>query len=113
MARKKSLEEDQLTDTNYYILLSLTEPIHGYGIMHKVKEISEGTFDIGPASLYTSLKKMLDAGLIVLQINENKDKKIYGLTEKGKAFLLKDFERRKQIVYHGKLILEGKNYGKL
>ena len=107
MARKKSLEEDQLTDTNYYILLSLTEPIHGYGIMHKVKEISEGTFDIGPASLYTSLKKMLDAGLIVLQINENKDK------EKGKAFLLKDFERRKQIVYHGKLILEGKNYGKV
>jgi DNA-binding PadR family transcriptional regulator len=108
MARKKSLDEEQLTDTNYYILLAMTEPIHGYGIMQKVKEISEGTFDIGPASLYTSLKKMMDAGIIKLNNSGESDKKVYSLTDDGRNFLYRDYKRRKKIVEHGKLFLEGK-----
>jgi DNA-binding PadR family transcriptional regulator len=107
MARKKSLDEEQLTDTNYYILLAMTEPIHGYGIMQKIKEISEGTFEVGPASLYTSLKKMMEAGLIKLNNNKESDKKVYSLTEDGRVFLYRDYERRKKIVEHGKLFLEG------
>ena len=105
MARKKTLEENQLTDTFYYILLSITEPIHGYAIMQRVKEISEGTFEIGPASLYTSLKKMLVAELLILKETEEVDKKVYELTDRGRAILRKDYLRRKAMVKHGKLIL--------
>lgn len=105
MARKKTLEENQLTDTFYYILLSITEPIHGYAIMQRVKEISEGTFEIGPASLYTSLKKMLVAELLILKETEDVDKKVYELTDQGRAILRKDYLRRKAMVKHGELIL--------
>ena len=106
MARKKTLDEHQLTDTNYYILLTLTKPTHGYNIMKKVKEISEETFEIGPASLYTSLKKLQNADIIQLLENQHDNKKIYELTSKGKDLLLKDYKRRKQMVLQAKGILE-------
>lgn len=106
MPRKKSLDEEQLTDTNYYILLSMVQPIHGYGIMQRVKEISEGIFEIGPASLYTSLKKMQDAGLISLIDTGESDKKVYRLTHSGKDLLKKDYERRKCMVEQGAIIMK-------
>ncbi len=40
-----------LTESTYYILLSLVEPLHGYGIMQKVDVLSEGTVAIGPGTL--------------------------------------------------------------
>lgn len=66
MARNKSLKMGELTDTYYYILLSLISPKHGYLIMKSVEIMSKGSFAIGPASLYTSIKKLLDGGLIKL-----------------------------------------------
>lgn len=105
MARKNSLEEEQLTDTNYYILLAMIEPIHGYGIMQKVKKISNQSFEIGPASLYTSLKKMLDGKII--ELIENEEKKVYKITEKGKKLLLKDYYRRVYMVELSKKIIGG------
>lgn len=106
MPRKKSLDEEQLTDTNYYILLSMVQPIHGYGIMQMVKDISEGAFEIGPASLYTSLKKMQEAGLIELLDNGESDKKVYKLTDSGRELLKKDYKRRKNMVEQGRRIME-------
>ncbi|MDD6396062.1 MAG: helix-turn-helix transcriptional regulator [Firmicutes bacterium] len=106
MPRKKSLDEEQLTDTNYYILLSMVHPIHGYGIMQQVKSISEGIFEIGPASLYTSLKKMQEAGFIILIDIGESDKKVYQLTESGKELLKKDYARRKRMVEQGKIIMK-------
>lgn len=105
MARKKALEEEQLTDTTYYLLLALTEPLHGYGMMQKVHEISCGEFEIGPASLYTSLRKLEQAGLIVVQSDESGGKKVYRMTETGRIFLERDFHRRERLVEQGRKIL--------
>ncbi|WP_406541714.1 PadR family transcriptional regulator [Clostridium ljungdahlii] len=74
MARNNSLEMGELTDAYYYILLSLIKPKHGYLIMKSVEKMSEGKFSIGPASLYTSIKKLLDAKLIKLT-EESEQKK--------------------------------------
>lgn len=106
MPRRKTLDEEQLTDTSYYILLAMVDPIHGYGIMQKVREISENTFEIGPASLYTSLKKMQEAGLIKLIDTGKNEKKIYQITDCGKEILQKDYERRRIMVERGKKIME-------
>ena len=35
-----SNQNPALTEAVYYILLSLTEPLHGYGIMQKVEQLS-------------------------------------------------------------------------
>ncbi|WP_205694251.1 PadR family transcriptional regulator [Clostridium manihotivorum] len=103
MSRKNSIESEQLTDTTYYILLCLTEPAHGYALMSKIQEISSGTFDVGPASMYTNLKKLLGADLI--EITEV-DKKSYQLTSKGTRLLVDEYERRSKIVQQSKNIIE-------
>jgi DNA-binding PadR family transcriptional regulator len=97
MARDTSLKKGELTDTYYYILLSLMEPKHGYLIMKAVERISKNTFSIGPASLYTSIKKLLDAELIKL-VEESAQKKIYIITEKGVQFLKNDVEKKREMV---------------
>ena len=88
MARKKSLDDNILTDSTYLILISLAEPLHGYAIMQKVKEMSNGETEIGPASLYTIIKKLQTAELIMLIEQDDSRKKTYGLTQKGKEILI-------------------------
>lgn len=68
------------------------KPKHGYLIMKSVEEISKNTFSIGPASLYTSIRKLLDAGLIKL-IDESSQRKIYMTTDEGVKFLKRDIRK--------------------
>lgn len=101
MARGKALDEEILTDSTYYILLAMVKPIHGYGIMQEVNGLSQGETAIGPASLYTILKKLQDAGLIELLEDDEERRKTYALTVKGKEILKKDINRRAVMVEHG------------
>ena len=84
----------------------MVEPIHGYAIMQQVQEISEGEVVIGPASLYTILKKLQTADLIELLEDEEERRKNYRLTDKGKSILKKDINRRIAMVEHGKKVLK-------
>jgi DNA-binding PadR family transcriptional regulator len=54
-----------LTPAVFHILLALsTGERHGYGIMKQVEADSQGKVTMGPGTLYGSLKRMLDAGLV-------------------------------------------------
>lgn len=106
LARGKGLDDEILTDSVYYILLTLVEPIHGYGIMQKVLEISKGEMIIGPASLYTILKKLQAANYIELLEDDEERRKNYTLMLKGKEILRKDINRRIAMVEQGKEILK-------
>jgi DNA-binding PadR family transcriptional regulator len=54
-----------LTPAVLHILLALaTGPRHGYGIMKQVKVDSGDKISLGPGTLYGSLRRMIDAGLI-------------------------------------------------
>ncbi|TDL34218.1 PadR family transcriptional regulator [Jeotgalibacillus sp. S-D1] len=111
MARNDSLETGELTDTSYYILLSLMEPRHGYLIMKNIEEMTKNQMKIGPASMYTTIKKLLSAGLIE-QFGEEIDKrKTYIATDQGVSLLKKDVLRREEMVRHAKLILKQKGEG--
>ncbi|MCM3770366.1 MULTISPECIES: PadR family transcriptional regulator [Priestia] len=107
MPRNDSLEMGELTDTSYYILLSLVEAKHGYLIMKTIEDMTNQQFSIGPASMYTTIKKLLAAELITL-FGESKDKKkTYVATEKGIQFLKKEIQRRKEMIKHAEDILGG------
>lgn len=106
MARGKALDEDILTDSTYYILITLVDSMHGYSIMQRVKELSNGEMEIGPASLYTIIKKLQGADLIVLLDKDDKRRKTYKLTSKGKEILKKDIQRRINMVENGKAVLK-------
>ncbi|MCK4258848.1 MAG: PadR family transcriptional regulator [Halanaerobiales bacterium] len=102
MARKKSFAEAQLTDSAYYILLALIEPMHGYGIMQYIEELTNKEVLIGPATLYTTLKKMQSAELVVLGEDDTDRRKTYTITEKGKEVIVKEIGRRIRMAEHGK-----------
>ena len=44
-----------LTETTFYILLSLKEPSHGYAIMQKVEELSNGRVRIAAGTMYGAI----------------------------------------------------------
>ena len=106
MARLSPYETGELTDSIFFILLATTTPIHGYGIMKTVQEITEQSIDIGPATMYTTLKKLSKAGWIS-EVGEENSKILYKITEVGRDILFENFERRKRIVDFAKNLMEG------
>lgn len=100
ISRVNSLEEEQLTEPGYYILLALLVPMHGYGITKYIEELTHGGLVIGPATLYTMLKKMQTQDYIELAGEEGR-RKIYKLTEKGNLVIRKEKERRYKMAIHG------------
>ena len=75
-----------MTETSFYILLCLRETNHGYGIVQKVKEITDGEIVLTPGTMYGSLSKMEKDGLIKFVREEDK-RKIYRITELGNEVL--------------------------
>ena len=78
-----------LTETTFYILLSLLEPLHGYGIMQKVINLSKGRIHLGPGTLYGALSNLVDTGLIIPGKPEgsNSRRKIYMITGLGEELI--------------------------
>ena len=81
-----------LSESTYYILLTLIEPLHGYGVMQKVEEISLGTAIIGPGTLYGTFSQLEKEGLII-KVSEEERRKSFQLTEKGKKVLSRQIDR--------------------
>ncbi|MEI5906658.1 PadR family transcriptional regulator [Bacillus spongiae] len=104
MPRNDSLEMGELTDTSYYILLALIEPMHGYLIMNKVENMTNNRVSIGPASLYTTIKKLVKAGLIELVEEAEKKKKTYVTTEKGIKLIKQEMDRKREMILHAEEI---------
>ncbi|EJE7233888.1 PadR family transcriptional regulator [Clostridium sporogenes] len=98
MARKDSIEIGELTDSAFYILASVIEEKHGYLIMKVIEKFTNNEVVIGPASLYTTLKKLLKAGLVELNPNVDENKKIYKITNKGREMLIKEINRKKRMI---------------
>ena len=54
-----------LTPAVFYILFALAEgEKHGYAIMKEVENVSGGQFTMGPGTLYTTIQRLLELGLI-------------------------------------------------
>ena len=88
-----------LTQATYYILLSLTQPLHGYGIMQRVESMSEGEVKLGPGTLYGALSKLEKQGLIKKEgeTGDNRRKQ-YILTNEGWAVVEIEFKRLSKLV---------------
>lgn len=91
-----------LTESTAYILLSLKEPMHGYALMQQVEKISQGTVKLGPGTLYGAFSTLEAEGLIVKK-GESGRRKIYQITEKGKAVLKEHILRLEILVQNGEV----------
>ena len=97
-----------LTEAVYYILLSLTEPLHGYGIMQKAEQLSSGRVRLAAGTLYGALNTLLEKGWIAAGPQEGRQKR-YQLTSQGREALLGELDRLRELVANGETLLGGKN----
>ena len=81
-----------MTETGFYILLCLREESHGYNIIRKVEELTDGEIRISPGTMYGSLSKMEKDGLICF-VREEEKRKIYRITELGSQVLALEMKR--------------------
>ena len=87
-----------MTETGFYILLCLQDEMHGYGIVQKISELTDGYLTLGPGTIYGTLSKMEKDGLIRFT-SEKDNKKLYIITELGLKLLNYEKERIKQLYY--------------
>ena len=85
-----------MTETAFYILLSLTEPRHGYGIIKHVEELTEGRLVLGSGTIYGTLTKMQRDEIITVYADE-KRKTIYEITDTGKALMRHEMGRLNEL----------------
>ncbi|WP_208559283.1 PadR family transcriptional regulator [Marinilactibacillus kalidii] len=85
-----------MTETAFYILLSLQAERHGYGIMQDVEELTNNRLSFGAGTLYGSLSKLKKDGLIDIVKEEGK-RKIYQITPTGKQFLRLEKQRIEEL----------------
>ena len=106
MAKLSPYETGELTDSIFFTLLVLTEPIHGYLIMQKVAEITDNNIILGPAAKYTTLGKMVSVGWIEDKEIDN-SKKEYHITSKGMEVLEKNLKLRQFLLDVAKKFIGG------
>jgi DNA-binding PadR family transcriptional regulator len=61
----------RLQEPSVLILAALTaEPLHGYGVMRAVKELSEGEITLRAGTLYAALDRLSEEGLLAVDREE-------------------------------------------
>jgi DNA-binding PadR family transcriptional regulator len=89
----------------FHVLLSLADrEQHGYGIMQEVLERTGGKVRLWPATLYGTLKRLLDASLIDESADrpapdaDDARRRYYRLTHLGRRVLAAESERLEDLV---------------
>jgi transcriptional regulator len=62
-------------------------PLHGLGVSQRIEQITNGTFQVGPGSLFPALHRMEEAGWLSAEWGEsenNRKAKYYRLTVEGR-----------------------------
>ena len=96
-----------LTEAVYYILLSLVQPMHGYGIMQNVERLSGGRLRLAAGTLYGAISTMQEKGWIsALNGDGDSRKKEYVITDAGRELLRAEYARLQELVENGRRVLE-------
>lgn len=75
---------DLLPQIQFSIIMALSlKERHGYEIMQQVSEDSLGKIKLGPGSLYTAIKQLMENGLIEEMPDDDQRRRYYRLTKKG------------------------------
>lgn len=109
------LKLNPLPAAAFQILMSLADDdLHGYEIMRRVEEQTDGRTRIGPGTLYSSIQALLDAAFIAEVASPSDDlnderRRYYRLTAAGRKAARDEAERLADVlrVARAKKILRG------
>jgi DNA-binding PadR family transcriptional regulator len=96
---------EAISQTAFHVLVAIgPEERHGYGIMQEVARITNGATRLGPGGVYTTIRRLLDDGLIE-ESDERPDgalddqrRRYYRLTGVGRTVVAKEVARLDSLV---------------
>lgn len=104
------MAQQALTEAVYYILLSLMDPMHGYGIIQNVEKLSNGRVRLAAGTLYGAINTLLEKGWISALPGEKESrKKEYVITDLGVQMLNEEILRLVELLNNGRRVLGGNN----
>ena len=92
-----------MTPTFFYLMLALAEGSrHGHAMAREIEQRSQGAVKLGPGSLYWSLGRLAEVGLIeeadAPEDETDRRRRYYALTSYGREILARETARLEQIV---------------
>lgn len=94
-----------LPSASLHIVLALLDgELHGYALMRRVAELSDGAVRMGPGTLYGTLNRLLEDGLIEettdrVSRHESERRRYYQLSASGRAVALDELTRLQGLVH--------------
>jgi DNA-binding PadR family transcriptional regulator len=87
----------------HIVLALLDGELHGYGLMGRVAELSDGAVRMGPGTLYGTLNRLVDDGLIIettdqVDRDDNERRRYYELTPTGRTVALAELDRLQMLL---------------
>ncbi len=82
-----------LTETTYLVLVALIEPGHGYSVMQKVEELSEGNVRIAAGTMYGAIDNLIKLKWIKSVPSDDARRKVYQITDEGMYILREETNR--------------------
>lgn len=94
-----------LPSASLHIVLALLDgELHGYALMARVAELSDGVVRMGPGTLYGTLNRLLEDGLIEettdrVRRDDSERRRYYQLTADGRAVAVDELVRLQGMVH--------------
>ncbi|KRM72158.1 PadR family transcriptional regulator [Lacticaseibacillus brantae] len=92
-----------MTETAFYILLSLLTPMHGYAIMKHVATITNQRVILSAGTMYGTLQKLERTELIRFVTAEDQ-RKIYQITPAGRRQLTAERARLGELMANSRML---------
>jgi len=111
MARQERSEADLLQGTLDMLILKVTaiEPIHGYGIVQRLHQISKEALQVRQGSLYPALYRLENKGWLKSEwktTEGGRDAKFYSLTKAGRTHLEQETRDWRKLCVAIELVLD-------
>ena len=92
------------TASMYLVLALLDGELHGYALMRRVQELSDGSVRMGAGTLYGTINRLLADGLIVettdrVERDDDERRRYYELTPNGHAVAAAELARMRKLVH--------------
>lgn len=92
-----------LSAATLHILLALAnEDLHGYGIIQEIARQSQGSYRLGPGTLYDNLKKLMDQKLVIdvprSALPKDEERRFYRMTSAGREVLSAEVDRLRDVI---------------
>lgn len=97
-----------MTEANFYILLAVRNPNHGYGIIQEVSEMTNERVVLGAGTLYGALQNLEKKGLIEIYSADegSRKKKEYIITDLGRQAFMNETKRLAELLNNAKKMEE-------